>query len=94
MTRKEYLKFVEGIYKATLGLIKLTPGDKLDFKPMDGLMTIGQVVKHLTDALGGSLSMAINKSWPQLPEGEMLPPLANKKAGPRNGAGLFVFSSP
>ncbi|MCK4762807.1 MAG: DinB family protein [Candidatus Aminicenantes bacterium] len=74
MTGKEYLKFVKGIHKASLGLIKLTPEDKLDFKPMEGVMTIGQVVKHLTDALGGSLTMAINNSWPEIPEGEMLPP--------------------
>lgn len=74
MTRKEYLKFIEGYYKAARGLIKLTPGDKLDFKPMDGLMTVAQVLKHLATCLGASLSMALNNSWPDVPEGEMLPP--------------------
>jgi uncharacterized damage-inducible protein DinB len=74
MTRKEYLQFIEGIYKATRGLIELTPKDKLDFKPMDGLFTIGQVIKHLTTSLGASLSMAVNNSWPEMPEGDMLPP--------------------
>lgn len=74
MTRKEYLKFVEGIYKAARGLIELTSDNKLDFKPKDGLMTIGQVLKHIPSCLGASLSMAINNSWPEIPEGEMLPP--------------------
>jgi len=74
MTKDEYLKFTEGIFKATRGLIKLTPEEKLDFKPMDGLMTIGQVIKHLTDALGASFSMAIHNSWPDIPEEDMLPP--------------------
>jgi uncharacterized damage-inducible protein DinB len=74
MTRNEYLKFTQGIYKAARGLIQLTPGDKLDFKPKDGLMTIAQVLKHLTTSLGAGLSMAINNSWPEIPEGEMLPP--------------------
>ena len=74
MTRKEYLKFIEGIYKATRGLIELTPDNKLDFRPKDGLMTIAQVLKHLESCLGASLSMAVNNSWPEIPEEEMLPP--------------------
>lgn len=74
MTRNEYLKFTEGIYKAARGLIQLTPENKLDFKPKDGLMTIAQVLKHLTTSLGASLSMGINNSWPEIPEEEMLPP--------------------
>jgi uncharacterized damage-inducible protein DinB len=74
MTRKEYLNFIEGTYKAARGLIQLTPDNKLDFKPKDGLMTIAQVLKHLASSLGASLSMAVNNSWPEIPEGEMLPP--------------------
>lgn len=74
MTRNEYLKFTEGIYKATRGLIQLTPENKLDFKPKDGLMTIAQVLKHLTTCLGTGLSMAINNSWPDITQDEMLPP--------------------
>ncbi|MDQ1355441.1 MAG: hypothetical protein QG657_5751 [Acidobacteriota bacterium] len=73
MTRNEYLKFVEGIYNATRGLIKITPDAKLDYKPKDGLMTVAQVLKHVSGSLGESLSMAINNTWPQMPEGEMLP---------------------
>ena len=74
MTRKEYLKYVEGTYKAARGLIQLTPDNKLDFKPKDGLMTVAQVLKHLASSLGASLSMAVNNSWPEIPEEEMLPP--------------------
>ena len=75
MTRKEYLKFIEGIYKAARGLIQLTPENKLDFKPQEGVMTIAQVLKHLTGCLGISFSMAVNNTWPEMPAGEnMLPP--------------------
>lgn len=74
MTRSEYLKFIEGIYKATRGLIELTPDDKLDFKPKEGLLTIAQVLKHISGGLGAALEMAISKNWPELPGGEMLPP--------------------
>jgi len=74
VTRKEYLKFIEGYYKAVRGLIKLTPKDKLNFKPMDGVMTVAQVLKHLASGLGASLAMALADNWPQVPEGEMLPP--------------------
>ena len=73
MTRKEYLKFVEGIYKATRGLIQLTPDDKLGFKPKEGLMTVAQVLKHLATSLGASLAMAVKNDWPDIPEDEMLP---------------------
>ena len=74
MTKDEYLKFTEGMYKAARGLMKLTPDEKLDFKPMDGLMTIAQVLKHLAGSLGASFSMAVHNSWPDIPEEEMLPP--------------------
>lgn len=73
MTRNEYLQFVEGIFKATRGLIQSTPDEKLEFKPKEGLMTIAQVLKHVSNALGESLSMAINNTWPQIPADEMLP---------------------
>ncbi len=73
MTRKEYLKFVEGIFKATRGLIAATPADKLDFKPAEDLMTTAQVLKHLASALGASLEMAMNNSWPEMPAEEMMP---------------------
>ena len=73
MNRKEYLKFVEGIHKAARGLIQLTPENKLDFKPKEGLMTIAQILEHLTTCLGDALSMAVNNTWPDIPEEEMLP---------------------
>lgn len=73
MTRNEYLNFVEGIYKATRGLIQITPDEKLEFKPKEGLMTIAQVLKHVSNALGESISMAINNTWPDIPADEMLP---------------------
>lgn len=73
MTTEEYLKSVKGIHKAALGLIKITPEEKLAFKPLDDAMTIAQVTKHLTGCLGESLSMAINNAWPSMPEEDMLP---------------------
>lgn len=73
MTRNEYLKFVEGIHKATRGLIQITPDKKLDYKPKEDLMTIAQILKHLTGSLGESFSMAVNNSWPTMSEEEMLP---------------------
>jgi uncharacterized damage-inducible protein DinB len=74
MNRNEYLAFTEGIYKATRGLIQLTPDDKLDFKPAEDLMTVAQVLKHVASCLGASLSMALSNSWPEMPEDEMMLP--------------------
>ena len=36
-------------------------------------MSIGQVLKHVATALGASLKMALDNSWPQLSEEEMMP---------------------
>ncbi len=74
MTREEYLRNTEKVYKATRGLFKLTPEDKFDFKPFEGALTIGQVIKHCSQCLGQMAVMGINENWPQMPEGEMLPP--------------------
>lgn len=73
MTRNEYLKFVEGIYQAARGLIKITPDQKLDFKPKEGLMTIAQILKHISGSLGEGLSVAINNTWPTISPDDMLP---------------------
>jgi uncharacterized damage-inducible protein DinB len=80
MTRKQYLKFAKGIYQAARGLIQLTPDEKLGFRPKEGLMSIAQVLKHIASSLGVSASMAINNTWPDIPEDEMLPPVEKMPA--------------
>lgn len=73
MTRQEFTKYVEGIYKATRGLIQLTPENKFNYKPMDGVFTVDQVIKHSTSSLGSMASMCIHNSWPKMSQEDMLP---------------------
>ena len=74
MTKEEYLRNVVAIYKAARGLIELTPSDKLDYKPLEGTMTIAQVLKHCAHCLGDMAVMGIHEKWPEMSEDEMLPP--------------------
>jgi hypothetical protein len=74
MKRRDYIKFTEGIYRATRGLIQLTPEEKFTYKPKEGLLTIAQVIKHLSSALGASLVMGVKEEWPPMSDEEMLPP--------------------
>lgn len=91
MTRKEYLHYIEGIYKETRGLMEFTPANKLTFSPRDGLMTIAQVLKHLTTCLGASLAPALNNSWPDIPEEEMLPPAEKMPKSDSAGEAIKEF---
>lgn len=74
MTRQEFIKYVEGIYKATRGLIQLSPEDKFNYQPMEAVFTVDQVIKHCVSSLGSMASMAIHNSWPKMSEEDMLPP--------------------
>ena len=77
MTREEYMEYAGNVYRATRGLAALTPADKLDYKPMEGVFSVAQLLKHCGECLGKMASMALHDNWPQMPEGEMLPPADN-----------------
>ncbi|MEJ2637219.1 MAG: DinB family protein [Calditrichia bacterium] len=75
---------IESTYRVTSRLLDLVDDDALDWKPRTGSnwMTIGQLLRHLTDACGASIRGFVTGDW-GLPEGmdisklppeEMLPP--------------------
>lgn len=75
---------IEGVYKATNGLLDLVEDDKLDWKPAtgDNWMTTGQLIRHIASACGGVSKGFVTGDW-GMPEGtdmeglsmeEMLPP--------------------
>ena len=73
-------------YKTTENLLALVDADKLDWKPSqeNNWMTMGQLLKHISDACGGGFKGFVTGDWGTpadvdvsklLPE-EMLPPAA------------------
>ncbi len=85
LTLTEVLKQeAEGMYRATENLIKMVDPGSLGWKPQTGKnwMTVGQLVKHCTDACGAPIKGFVTGDW-GMPEGvkpedmapeEMLPP--------------------
>ena len=73
MTRKEYLEFAEGLYRASRVLIELTKDELLAFRPQEGMMSIGQVIKHMVGCLGEGMDLGLKQDWPYTSDDEMLP---------------------
>ncbi len=74
MLREEYIQYVENIYQATRKLIMLTPEEKFNFKPMEGVFTIDQLLHHCSGCLGGMAYQAYHDAFPDIPPENMLPP--------------------
>lgn len=64
-------------YKATAGLMKLVPDDKLGWRPAEtgNWMTTGQLLEHLATSTGVGANSFVKDEWPDLPMEEMLPTL-------------------
>jgi uncharacterized damage-inducible protein DinB len=85
MNWKKLLKAeIESDYKVAAALFELVDEDQLDYKPSTGnnWMTMGQVIRHITDACGSGFRGFITGDWGlppgkdinNLPPEEMLPP--------------------
>ena len=75
---------IEYAYASTQKLLELVDDDSLGWKPSTGSnwMTVGQLVKHLTDACGAPCKGFVTGDWgfpegmdaSNIPEDQMLPP--------------------
>lgn len=67
MKKKELAQLAETTYSQTAGLVKLVPGDKLDWRPSDtgNWWTMGQLLHHLPEATGGFMKGLIKGQWPE-----------------------------
>jgi len=78
MDTKGLLQYANQVYKATAGLMKLAPADKLNWRPSgtNNWMTLGQLLDHLAEATGLGMKGFITGEWPPMPEEETgtLPP--------------------
>ncbi len=68
MTKNEYYDCVMEAYKPAEALIKMVPADKLDWRPGPKFMSLGQVICHLSEGMGGEMNCLITGKWPFTPE--------------------------
>lgn len=70
MTKSEFYDLVMESVRPGETLIGMVPADKLDWKPASGFMSMGQVIYHLSEGLGGGFEMLLNGDWPSQEEME------------------------
>lgn len=66
MTKEDFRELVMRAYRAAKALIGMTPGDRLDWKPGANFMSLGQVIYHVADGLGGDLRRLFSGDWPAM----------------------------
>ena len=68
MTKNEYCEIALQSMNPAEKLIGMVPADKLDWKPGPTFMSIGQVLAHLSDGIGGGLETLVTGKWPSMEE--------------------------
>jgi uncharacterized damage-inducible protein DinB len=74
MNTQGLAQYAGQVYKATAGLMKLVPDDRIDWKPADtnNWMTTGQLLEHLISATGVCINGFVTGEWPPMPEDGMM----------------------
>ena len=70
MTKNEFCEVVMQNYGPAQKLIGMVPADKLNWRPGPTFMSVGQLVCHLSDGLGGGFEMMVSGKWPSMEEME------------------------
>jgi hypothetical protein len=70
MTKSEFYKVAMESVRPAEKLIGMVPADKLDWKPGPTFMSLGQLVCHLSDGLGGGFETLLSAKWPSPEEME------------------------
>jgi len=71
MKKDVFYQFCVDSYRPVENMLKRVPSDKLDWKPGENFMTVGELIAHLCDGIGGELKMLITNNWPGHAEGPM-----------------------
>jgi hypothetical protein len=77
--KDEFCEYAVNAFRPAESLLKMVPADKLDWKPGDNFMTLGQLICHMGDGIGTELRMLITNSWPQM-DGAAHPPMPSCSA--------------
>jgi hypothetical protein len=65
MNKEEFYQYALDSFRPTESMLKMVPADKLDWKPGNSFMTLGQLICHLSSGIGTELNMALTNSWPK-----------------------------
>ena len=68
MTKNEFGEMVLQSLQPAEKLIGMVPADKLGWKPGPTFMSVGQVICHLSDGVGGGLETLVSGKWPSMEE--------------------------
>jgi len=68
VTKNEYYELVMEAFRPSETLIRMVPADKLDWRPGPTFMSLGQLIHHLSEPIGGGLRCLVTNQWPFTPE--------------------------
>jgi hypothetical protein len=71
VTKNEFCEIVLQSINPAEKLIGMVPADRLDWKPGPTFMSMGQVLCHLSDGIGGGLETLVSGKWPSMEEMEV-----------------------
>jgi hypothetical protein len=63
--KDEFYQYCMDAFGPAESLLKMVPADKLDWKPGQNFMTLGNLICHFSDGIGTELRMLVNNSWPK-----------------------------
>jgi hypothetical protein len=64
MTVPDYLSYAGQMLRSIQGLCRLALPDKLDWRPCESVMTLGQCMEHTASSLTPLVEMAVTKHFP------------------------------
>lgn len=65
MKKQDFFKMMQTTQAPLKGMIEMVPGDKLDWRPADNFMSIGQLLKHLSENWG-FVKMMVKNEFPDM----------------------------
>ena len=71
MKKDAFCQYCIDSYRQVENMLKMVPADKLDWKPGENFMSVGELIAHLCDGIGCELKMLVDNNWPGPPEGPM-----------------------
>lgn len=83
MTRKDFLDYMEWVFRPCETLMKLAPDDRLDYSPAEGMFTLGQLLHHLAVSPGFYAQGLGTGDWRLRSMREIL--LSNRREKPVSG---------
>lgn len=64
MSKQEFLAYVGYIYEATRSVMQAVPHQKLNYRPRPEMMSIGQLMHHMSSICGGSIKQVFEGNFP------------------------------